>query len=422
MFWSTTTNQGTDFMKTLIATLLATAAGSSFAFAPTAALNHDPATYRALSQKAAAEYKTATAKCTSMSGNDKDVCMAEAKATRAHTEADALAKYAHTDESRAKAREKVAQADYDVAKAKCGAMSGADKDGCMNNAKSVHTAALADAKSATASTVATTGSSGVGGSVGASSDKVAAQAADKCAQAGGDGRTGCLVETRKSIATTQGAEAVNRTENATANAADKTRAATATAAEKTRAVAANVGEKTKELAQATVEKTKEVAHTVAQKTETTMDRAGEKSREVASTAAQKTHNTMEKAGEKTREAGATVAHKTENAMETAGEKTRDTASTVAAKADDATDTAAANSRHAAAKTSVAAADTAITTKVKANLLAEPALKSLGIHVETEKGTVMLSGFVDSKAEADKAIKVAKEVEGVSKVKSAIKVK
>jgi osmotically-inducible protein OsmY len=98
-------------------------------------------------------------------------------------------------------------------------------------------------------------------------------------------------------------------------------------------------------------------------------------------------------------------------METAGEKTRDTAATAASKADKATE-----------KTQVAAADTAITTKVKANLLKEPDLKSMGIHVETEKGVVMLSGFVDSKAEADKAERVAKATEGVATVKSAIKVK
>ena len=47
---------------------------------------------------------------------------------------------------------------------------------------------------------------------------------------------------------------------------------------------------------------------------------------------------------------------------------------------------------------------------------------MAIHVETEKGVVMLSGFVDSKADADKAVTVAKNVEGVSTVKSAIKVK
>jgi osmotically-inducible protein OsmY len=109
-------------------------------------------------------------------------------------------------------------------------------------------------------------------------------------------------------------------------------------------------------------------------------------------------------------------------MERAGERTRDTASTAADKADGATDRAAVNTRQAGAKTAVAASDTAITTKVKASLFKEPDLKSLGIHVETEKGVVMLSGFVENKAEADKAIKVAKEVDGVKTVKSAIKVK
>ena len=67
-------------------------------------------------------------------------------------------------------------------------------------------------------------------------------------------------------------------------------------------------------------------------------------------------------------------------------------------------------------------DTWITTKVKAGLMKEPDLSSLGIHVETEQGVVMLSGFVASKAEADKAVQVARQVEGVSNVKSAIKVK
>lgn len=408
-------------MKTLIAALLATAAGSSHAFAPTAALNHDPATYRAVTQKAAAQYKAAAAKCNGMSGNDKDVCMAEAKAARARTESEALAKYNQTDESRAKARERVADADYGVAKAKCGAMSGADKDSCLNTARSVHTAALADAKSGRDAGSAA-GASGTGGTVIAGTGNAnASKAMDKCEQAGGDARTGCLVQTKPGPAAAA-ARAGNEVAAHTENAAADTRDAAAVAADKTRAAASTAAEKTKELAQATVEKTKEVAHTVAQKTETALDRAGEKSREVASTAAQKTENTMERAGDKTRQAASTAAHKTENAMERAGEKTRDTAATVADKADGATDTAAANTREAGRKTAVAASDTAITTKVKANLFKEPDLKSLAIHVETEKGVVMLSGFVDSRAEADKAVKVAKEVDGVANVKSAIKVK
>src|SRR4051812_46896160 len=119
--------KGLHTMKTLIATLLASAAGASFAAAPTAALNHDPATYRNVTQKAAADYKSAALKCNSMSGNDKDVCMATANAARAHAEADAVAKYNNSAPGREQARVKLADADYDVAQAKCNANTGADK-------------------------------------------------------------------------------------------------------------------------------------------------------------------------------------------------------------------------------------------------------------------------------------------------------
>ncbi len=77
---------------------------------------------------------------------------------------------------------------------------------------------------------------------------------------------------------------------------------------------------------------------------------------------------------------------------------------------------------AATKTGKVVADSIITTKVKADLFKEPELSAMAIHVETEKGVVMLSGFVDSKADADKAVRLAKSVEGVTQVKSAIKVK
>lgn len=409
-------------MKSLFAALLATAAGSSFAFAPTAALNHDPDAYRAMTQKAAAEYKAALAKCGGMSGNDKDVCTAEAKAERTRAESEALAKYSHTEESKARAAARVADADFAVAKAKCGAMSGADKDSCLNNAKSVHTAALADAKArGSAAGASDSGQTGSGGD--------ATSATDKCAQAGGDARTGCLVQTKPSPVANAAANASERTRAAAADTADKSheaedraRVATANATEKTKVAASTVAEKTKELAQATVEKTREVAHTVAQKTESAMDRAGEKSREVASTAAQKTESTMDSVGNKTRRAASTAAHKTENAMDRAGEKTRDIASTAAGKADRTKDGAERDSRVAANDAGRIAADSAITTKVKAELFVEPNLKSMGIHVKTEDGVVMLSGFVDSKSDAERAVEVAKGVDGVANVKSAIKVK
>jgi osmotically-inducible protein OsmY len=357
----TTTDTWDTDMKTLIATLFATAAGAAFA-APTFALNHDPASYRAVTQKAAADYKTATAKCVSMSGNDKDVCLAEAKLSRTRTESDALSQYNNSPKGREKARSSLADAEYDLAKAKCGAKTGADKDDCMNNAKSVHTAALADARTAgTATGASTAGATAAGGGLVTTTDTrdpAKALAVDKCAQQGGDSKTGCLVQTKPSAVKENAGELANRTENATVTTADKTKAVAATAVEKT-----------KEVAKVAVDKTKAAASTVAQKTESAMDRAGDKTRDTAAVTAQKTDNAADHAG-----------------------------------------------------TRLAASDTAITTKVKAGLVKEPDLESLGIHVETEKGVVMLSGFVNSKAEADRAVKVAKGVDGVSTVKSAIKVK
>jgi len=47
-------------------------------------------------------------------------------------------------------------------------------------------------------------------------------------------------------------------------------------------------------------------------------------------------------------------------------------------------------------------DTAITTKVKAKLLADSEVSGLAINVETFKGVVQLSGFVDNKAHAQRA--------------------
>ena len=64
-----------------------------------------------------------------------------------------------------------------------------------------------------------------------------------------------------------------------------------------------------------------------------------------------------------------------------------------------------------------AEDAVITAKVKAAVLEEPSLKSAEINVETYKGIVQLSGFVRSRADIDKAVKVAKGVKGVKSVKN-----
>lgn len=67
-------------------------------------------------------------------------------------------------------------------------------------------------------------------------------------------------------------------------------------------------------------------------------------------------------------------------------------------------------------------DTVITTKVKAAVLGESSLKSAEINVETYKGIVQLTGFVNSRADIDKAVAVAKTVKGVASVKNDMIVK
>lgn len=62
-------------------------------------------------------------------------------------------------------------------------------------------------------------------------------------------------------------------------------------------------------------------------------------------------------------------------------------------------------------------DSVITAKVKAAIFNEPTLKSSEINVETFKGVVQLSGFVNSQADIDKAVAVTRTVRGVVSVKN-----
>ena len=74
------------------------------------------------------------------------MCIAEAKAAEKKAKAEAEAQYKNTDKAHRDARISVAEADYDVAKAKCGARTGNDKDVCIKEAKATETKAIADAK------------------------------------------------------------------------------------------------------------------------------------------------------------------------------------------------------------------------------------------------------------------------------------
>lgn len=67
-------------------------------------------------------------------------------------------------------------------------------------------------------------------------------------------------------------------------------------------------------------------------------------------------------------------------------------------------------------------DTAITAKVKAAILTDSSLKVLQINVETFKGVVQLSGFVDSAQSMTRAGEVAARTSGVLSVKNNLIIK
>ncbi|HAT29308.1 MAG TPA: BON domain-containing protein [Janthinobacterium sp.] len=249
-------------MNKIMSFTIASAVGMLLSAAPAFAQDQDHAAYKSMIDKAGVDYKAAKAQCGSSSGNAKKVCIEDAKVARARAESDAVAQHMNTPRDLSKARVKVADAEYDLAKAKC--RDSSDRANCVSQAKSAKVAAVADAKAGN--------------------------------QMAGVGTP--AMRDQRSAATT---------------------------------------------------------------------------------------GAMENCAQ----------------META-------------------EKAACMARRAAGTAKNVVADTVITSKIKADLVKEPDLKAMDVHVETDKGVVMLSGFVPSQAQADKAVQLARSVEGVVDVKSALK--
>jgi osmotically-inducible protein OsmY len=67
-------------------------------------------------------------------------------------------------------------------------------------------------------------------------------------------------------------------------------------------------------------------------------------------------------------------------------------------------------------------DSVITTKIKSLLAADDFLKSFQFGVETFKGVVQLSGFVNSQEAINKAVEITRSVKGVKSIKNDLIVK
>ncbi len=67
-------------------------------------------------------------------------------------------------------------------------------------------------------------------------------------------------------------------------------------------------------------------------------------------------------------------------------------------------------------------DGVVTAKIKAKLVDDPVTKAYQINVETFKGTVQLTGFVDSAEARSRAEQLAKDMDGVKAVKNSLQVR
>ena len=119
-----------------------------FAGTAGAADKGDKATYEQAKASAKAAYDTDKRACDSLKDNAKDICVAEAKAKRVRVDENAEAAYKNTPKAREHAIHEIAEANYNVAKERCDDKAGNDKDVCVKEAKAAMTRAQADAKAA----------------------------------------------------------------------------------------------------------------------------------------------------------------------------------------------------------------------------------------------------------------------------------
>jgi hypothetical protein len=133
-------------MKTTHAFLLV---GAALAWAGSAHAQVAPdakATFEAAKATAEANYKAARARCDQIAGNPHDLCMAEARAARVRIDEEAEAAYKNTLSAFTQARMRIASANFDRDKVRCSAVTGNDRDVCLEQAKATLIAAQADAK------------------------------------------------------------------------------------------------------------------------------------------------------------------------------------------------------------------------------------------------------------------------------------
>lgn len=132
-------------MKNHTFTAIALATGLAFS-AGTMAESMSRQDYKQSMDRIESDYRSEKSACDSLSGNAKDICVAEAKGKEKIAKANLEAASKNSAKARYDARIAKADADYAVAKEKCDDLSGNDKDVCIKKVKAAETSAKADAK------------------------------------------------------------------------------------------------------------------------------------------------------------------------------------------------------------------------------------------------------------------------------------
>ena len=104
------------------------------------------AEYKADKTRISADYKADKAACAALTANAKDICVQEAKAKEKVARAELEYSYSDKPADQTKVLMAKAQSAYAVAKEKCDDKAGNDKDVCVKEAKAVEIKAQADAK------------------------------------------------------------------------------------------------------------------------------------------------------------------------------------------------------------------------------------------------------------------------------------
>ncbi len=169
---------------------LALCAGSLVLSTTALAAIGDKAVYEQAKSSAKATYEADRKQCDSLSKNAKDVCVAEAKAKRTKTEVQSEADWKGTPKARENAAHESAEADYKVAKQKCDDKAGNDKDVCMKEAKAAETHAMADAKAMLKTSEAKTEARDD------KRDADYKVAAEKCDSMAGDAKNTCMTQAK----------------------------------------------------------------------------------------------------------------------------------------------------------------------------------------------------------------------------------